>query len=152
MDGGAGTSGGVPPLDERTEPAPAFPKAPAAAPDPVTDMEDDAADVEALEDAAVGAAVDGAPEGMAAPAGIATPLPMPMEGDGEGDAAVFCVLPPLPCTLPRVPFPSGTDDGAAAAVPLLCRAEAGAVSAGLTEAGFPAGALAACAASLFLLA
>ena len=150
MDGGAGTSAGVPPLDERTEPTPAFPKAPAAAPDPVTDMEDDAADVEALEDAAVGAAADGTPEGMAAPAGIATPLPMPMEGDADGDAALFCALPPLACTLPRVPFFSGTDGGATAAAPLPCRAEAGAVSAGLTETGFSVGALAACAASLFL--
>lgn len=148
MDGGAGTSGGVPPSDERTEPTPAFPKAPAAEPDPVTAMEDDAADVEALEDAAVGVAADGTPEGMAAPAGIATPLPTPMEG--EGDAAVFCALPPLACTLLPVPFFSGADGGATAAVPLPCRADVGAVSAGLTETGFSAGALAACAASLFL--
>jgi hypothetical protein len=113
-------------------------------------MEDDAADVEALEDAAVGAAADGTPEGTAAPVGIATPLPTPMDGDGEGDAAVFCALPPLAWTAPRVPFFSGTDDGATAVAPLPCRADVGAVSAGLTETGFSAGALAACAASLFL--
>ena len=149
MGGGAGTSACAPPLDVRTEPTPAFPKAPAAAPDPVTDREDDLTDVEALEDAAAGASAAGTFEGMAAPAGVATPLPMPMEGDGEGYAAPFCVLPPLACPLPRVPFFSGTDGGVVAA-PLPCRAEDGAVSAGLTEAGFSAGDMTACPASFFL--
>ena len=150
IDGGAGTSACTPPLDERTEPAPAFPKAPAAAPVPVTDMDD----VEALEEAVVDAGADGTPDGMAPPAGAATPSPMPREGDDGGYDALSRALPPLVGTVPFVPFLPGADDDVAAAAPLPCPAEtgAGAVSAGLTEAGFSAGALAACAASLFFAA